>query len=317
MDAQPTQAPAATEASAEIAEATKIEDTNADVVGESDKAPTEVKVENASKTKLPSAEEVKKRVYKIKYGEKEETLDEDEVVRRAQKVTGIEKKAEEAAKQFKIATNFFKLLKENPLEFAKKAREIGMDPEAMAIAIIDNKLKYEQMTPEQRELEQLRQEKIERDRLDKIKEEEEHKKLLAEQEDEYRQQLENDIVEAYNEVKLPKTPWTTARIAAYLDAGLANGKQYRIKDVAAVVKKEYNAMINEVLAATPEDQILDLLDTNVQEMIAKARVKKLKPKDPVPVVKKEEKKKEEPKLDPRKRKLIREYLRRDDHPDAD
>lgn len=282
----------------------------------SEKTPSEIKVENASKTELPTAQEVKKRIYKIKYGDKEEELDEAEVVRRAQKVTGIEKKAEEAAKQYKVATNLFKLLKESPLEFAKRAKEVGIDPEAMAVEIINAKLKYEQMTPEQRELEQLRQEKLERDRLDKIKAEEEHKRAVEEQTEEYRRSLENEIVEAYKDVRLPKTPWTTARIAAYIDAGLTNGKQYKVRDIANVVKKEYHSMINEVLSQVPEDEILGFLQPEVLETISKARVKKLKPTVEAQKPKAEEKKKEEPPLNPRRSKLIRQYLRRDDHPDA-
>jgi hypothetical protein len=123
-------------------------------------------------------------------------------------------------------------------------------------------------------------------------------------------------MDAYSEVKLPKTPWTTARIAAYIDAGLANGKQYKVREIANVVKKEYHTMINEILAAAPEDQILDFLNPEVLETISKARVKRLQPKAPVPPIVKPVKKDEEPKLNPRKQKLLRQWLHRDDHPDA-
>lgn len=272
-----------------------------------------------SATKKPSsandAVTAAKRKYKLKYGETEEEVDEVEVVRRAQKVTGIEKKAEEAAKQHKIATEFFRMMKEDPTTFAKRAKEIGMDPEAFAVAIIDNKLKYELMTPEQRELEQLRQEKIATDKEKKERQEREHKDKLDRETQEYRENLEKEIVDAFATVKLPKTPWTTARIAAYLDAGLANGKQYKIVDVAKIVQKEHYAMVNEVLGAFPEDEILDFLKPEIQETISRARVKRLQPAPTAPAVPpKAPAKKEESKLNPRRHKLIREYLRRDDTP---
>ncbi len=255
------------------------------------------------------------RKYKIKYGDKEEELDEAEVVRRAQKVTGIEKKAEEAAKQYKIATSFFKMMKEDPITFAKRAKEIGMDPEAFAVEIINNKLKYEQMTPEQRELEELRTKDAARQKADKAREEAEHKAKLEQETQEYRESLEKEIVDAFASVKLPKTPWTTARIAAYLDAGLANGKQYKVVDVAKIVQKEHYAMVNEVLGAFPEDQILDFIKPEIQETISRARIKRLQPKPVAPAgTPKAPVKKDEPKLNPRRQKLIRQYLHRDDTP---
>ncbi len=255
------------------------------------------------------------RKYKIKYGDVEEELDEAEVVRRAQKVTGIEKKAEEAAKKHKTATEFFKLMKENPVEFAKRAKDIGMDPEAFAVEIINSKLKYEQMTPEQRELEQLRQEKALRQKADKEREEAEHKAKLEQETQEYRESLEKEIVDAFSNVKLPKTPWTTARIAAYIDAGLSNGKQYKVVDVAKIVQKEYHSMVNEILGAFPEDGILDFLKPEIQETISRARVKRLTPPPATPAsAPKAPKAPEEPKLNPRRQKLARTWLRRDDTP---
>lgn len=256
-----------------------------------------------------------KRKYQLKYGDKIEEVEEAELIRRAQKVTGIEKKAEEAAKQHKIATSFFKMMKEDPAMFAKRAKEIGMDPEAMAVEIINAKLKYEQMTPEQRELEQLRQDKAVSDREKKERLEREHREKLEAETAEYRNNLEKEIVDAFTSVKLPKTPWTTARIAAYLDAGLANGKQYKVVDVAKIVQKEHYAMVNEVLGAFPEDQILDFLKPEIQETISRARVKRLTPKPAVPAVPaKPAAVKPEPKLNPRRHKLIRQYLHRDDTP---
>lgn len=257
------------------------------------------------------------RKYKLKYGDVEEEVEESELVRRAQKVTGIEKKAEEAAKKHKTATEFFKLMRENPTEFAKRAKENGiMDPEAFAVEIINSKLKYEQMTPEQRELEQLRQEKAVRTKLDKEREEAEHKSKLEQETQEYRDSLEREIVDAFSSVKLPKTPWTTARIAAYLDAGLASGKQYKVADVAKIVQKEYHSMVNEVLGAFPEDDILNFLKPEIQDTISRARVKRLTPPPVVPGAPvKVAKAPEEPKLNPRKSKLSRTWLRRDDTPD--
>lgn len=253
------------------------------------------------------------RKYKLKYGDKEEEVEESELIRRAQKVTGIEKKAEEAAKQHKIATSFFKLLKEDPVEFAKRAKDIGIDPDKLAVDIINSKLKWEQMTPEQRELEQLRQDKALRDKADKARAEQEHRERLEKETAEYRGSLEKEIVEAFNSVKLPKTAWTTARIAAYLDAGLANGKQYKVADVAKIVQKEYHSMVNEVLGAFPEDQILDFLKPEIQETISRARVKRLTPPTPPAAAPKAPAPKDtSPKLNPRKQKLIRQYLHRDD-----
>ncbi len=257
------------------------------------------------------------RKYKLKYGDVEEEVEEGELVRRAQKVTGIEKKAEEAAKKHKVASEFFRLMKENPVEFAKRARENGiMDPDAFAVEIINSKLKWEQMTPEQRELEQLRQEKALRTQSDKARAEAEHKAQLEQETQDYRDSLEKEIVDAFSNVKLPKTPWTTARIAAYLDAGLANGKQYKVADVARIVQKEYHSMVNEVLGAFPEDDILNFLKPEIQDTISRARVKRLTPPPVVPgAPPKAPKPVEDLKLNPRKQKLSRTWLRRDDTPD--
>ena len=254
---------------------------------------------------------------KVNGEEQVEDLEMDEISRRLQKVAGIEKKAEQAAKQHKTATEFFKLMKENPVEFAKRARENGiMDPDAFAVEIINSKLKWEQMTPEQRELEQLRQKDAIRTKQDKDREEAEHKAKLEQETQEYRESLEKEIVDAFSSVKLPKTPWTTARIAAYIDAGLSNGKQYKVSDVARIVQKEYHSMVNEVLGAFPEDDILNFLKPEIQETISRARVKRLTPAPVIPgAAPKAQKAPEDPKLNPRKQKLSRTWLRRDDTPD--
>lgn len=219
--------------------------------------------------------EIKK--WKLKFGDKEEEVEEEELVRRAQKAWGIEKKAEQANKQYKMSVELIRLLKEEPLTFAERARSLGIDPKALAIEIINQEIELEKMTPEQRELAELRKEKAAREKGEAAKKQAALDAILAKKTEDFRENLQKDMISAIEKHELPHNQWTAARFAAYIQAGLEKGVQYAMDDIGKQVAIEWHQAMNAQLERYSDDVVLEKLSPKALEKITKARMKKVAP----------------------------------------
>lgn len=102
-----------------------------------------------------SAPKPQPKKYKLKVYDKEEEVDENEIVRRAQRASAADEKFRAAAETEKKYSSMVENLKKNPWELFKA---LNLDPHQAAEQLLIEKLKIETMSPEQRRAWELQQE---------------------------------------------------------------------------------------------------------------------------------------------------------------
>src|SRR5271154_1167439 len=104
--------------------------------------------------------EAPKKVFKLNVNGKEIEYDasnEDKLKADLQKVFGIEEKARTTAQKVDIAEKLMGMLQSDPLGFEKQCKLNGIDATKLATEILYNQLRLQNMTPEQRELEEYKE----------------------------------------------------------------------------------------------------------------------------------------------------------------
>jgi hypothetical protein len=222
-------------------------------------APIEPVVQDVEAATEPEVVEPWRAVkHKIKVNDQEQELDYDDLLRRAQKATGAERRFEEAAQLKKSLQEAVAEAKKNPLRaieefglkeiFASNPQLIldllGPDKfKAFAEETIWQDIQNQQKSPEQLELEQLRawRQKEEAEREAKAKEEEMTKAERQEHElrEKYRAQYEETFMSALEKSNLPKTPESVARLSKMMMSAMENGYEPDLKELVEAVEESY------------------------------------------------------------------------------
>jgi hypothetical protein len=223
--------------------------------------------------------EAPKKIYKLNVNGKEVEYDasnEDKLKADLQKVFGIEEKARTTAQKVDMAEKLMGMLQSDPLGFEKQCKLNGIDATKLATEILYNQLRLQNMTPEQRELEEY-------------KEREKEAKALAEQQkaeaeaaegqrktQEWAQKFEKECEAALNANQIPKTRLSLALIAQYVDAGLAEKKEYSVEQVLPYVARDLKEIHRQTMEQLDGDALLNYVGETLSNKIAKARVDRYK-----------------------------------------
>ncbi len=208
------------------------------VDSEADKyTPKTIKAKPQDKSK-PTEKQVQQAIEEIqlKSGKYTKEQIEEFIEHRANMDRGAYAKMQEAAKIRKEAETYkqnveqqiVKYLKENPRELFKAA---GMDFEEVAFNELNQKVKQLQMTPEQREIENLKEQvrqsqaRAQQEQLTKQQQQEQLQQQQFEQEVTVAEQtLQDQFIKAYEKSGLPPNQrfarWMAADLADYYDAGI-------------------------------------------------------------------------------------------------
>jgi len=237
--------------------------------------PADVKPAEAQKADAKVAADVKK--YKLVIDGAEEEVDEPELIRRAQKAKGAEKRFEEANRVKAQLNAILTELKDPKKVFQLLSRpEIGHDIKTIASEwLYENVVKPESMPKEQWELQKAREElaqiKRERDELfNKDKEARETAEMQAEME-----RLDKSVKNALEGSNVPKTPWTVRRMAYYMQLGLQRGIQLDPKEVVPFVKNDHAEAVRQMAESLDGDDLEKFLGETVAEKIRKHTLSKL------------------------------------------
>lgn len=177
-------------------------------------------------------------------------------------------KAAQAAMQENSSTKkqveaLFKALKGDT---ASVLQELGIDPTEFAAKLIEEEIKKAQMTPEQKELEELRaQKKAMEEEKQKLKEQAEAEARTKEEQLVY-EKISNEIADAIKSTYLPKEPATVKRVAEYLRIANQQGIELSAKDVMPFVEQDLKAELQSILEQLGED--------NFEEFVGKERLAK-------------------------------------------
>lgn len=221
----------------------------------------------AKEPKLTEGEEVKvaekpiPKKYKLKVYDKEEEVDEDEVIRRAQRASAADEKFQKASELEKRYNATVENLKKNPWELFKA---LNMDPHAAAEQLLIEQMKFQQMSPKERRAWEIEQENEQlKSKLQMTEEERQNEKKAVEEQrfDSLKSDavntIDQGIVKAIQDAGLKKaTPSLIRRVAQQmLSYHHTNGGV--LQDPSAALKKVLNDMQgewSEALEALPESE---------------------------------------------------------------
>lgn len=220
-----------------------------------------------------------KKVLKLNVNGKEveyDASDENKLKADLQKVFGIEDKARSTAQKVEMAEKLTTMLQTDPRGFEKQCKLNGIDPVKLATDILYEQIRLNSLTPEQRELEEYK-EKEKEAKAEKERQDAEAK--VAEQQrktQEWAQKFEADCTKALAENKVPKTRLSVALIAQYIDAGLAEKKEYTVEQVLPYVARDLKEIHLSTMGSLEGDALLDYLGETLSNKVAKARVDRYK-----------------------------------------
>jgi len=248
-------------------------------------------------------EEIKELVETFKFKangqEKEVTLDwnnKEDIIRRLQLAEAAQPAMQKASEIEKNYEREIQNLLDNPWEVLK---ELGLDPDEMAEARIQQQIEQLQKSPEQLEFEKQQNELEELRNKLKVEEEAKSEQEFARLQREAEIDLDQQITAALSSTtELPKSPYVVKRIADAMLTALENGyNDVKAEDVIPWVEKEINSEFQELFAAMPDKSFENYIGQKNIERLRKGRLNKMQAASQIkesgkaaPVEKKAEKK---------------------------
>lgn len=249
---------------------------------------------NASKTqKQAAAKTLKKLTLKIDGQEYEEDLPFEipndpkaiEFMKRELQMGRMgQKRAQEKATIEKEVLQFIEDLRTNPRK-ALSDPAIGMDLKKFAAEIIENEIENSKKSPEQLALEQAQEE------LKTLKEQREQEKTARETQEQelltqrYAEQYDNEITNALEGNKIPKSPQAVKKLADYMEIAIGAGKDVSFADLIPIVREELINDYQNHLDALPDDELESYIGKKTIDRIRKRNVAKAKQSGQNPAVK--------------------------------
>ena len=223
--------------------------------------------------------EAPKKILKLNVNGKDfeyDTSNEDKLKTDLQKVFGIEEKARTTAQKVDMADKLMTMLQSDPLGFEKQCKLAGIDATKLATEILYNQLKLQNMTPEQRELADYKEKEAEAKALKEQQEAEAKTAEAQRKTQEWAQKFEKECETALNANQIPKTRLSLALIAQYIDAGLADKKEYSVEQVLPYVARDLKEIHRSTMGSLEGDALLNYVGEEMSNKIAKARVDRYK-----------------------------------------
>lgn len=244
-------------------------------------AATPAKVEPTKATPVTKVDEngvaadAPKKIWKLKVNGKEmeyDASDEAKLQRDIQKVYGIEEKAKTAAEKASQAEDLMSMLSTDYKGFVKQAKKAGLDPDKLATDILYEKIRRDNMSPEQRELEEYKEREAEALKQKTEAEETAKKAEVTRKTQEWASKFEKDCEAALKANALPKTRLSLALIANYIDAGLQNKQELSVDQVLPYVARDLKEIHTSTMGRLEGEELLNYVGEELSNKIAKARV---------------------------------------------
>lgn len=158
--------------------------------------------------------------------------------------------------------------------------QLGHDPSKLAENILMKEIEKAQLSPEQRELQEL---KAEMERIKQAEESARKEAELAQQralEDKYAQDFDRDLNAAIDKFGLPSTPHIIREMSNLMRIALQNGLDASFEEVGQLVKEQNDLHVREVLKGLDAETLMGILQDNQLNDIVLKRAPK--PKKEVP-----------------------------------
>lgn len=216
-----------------------------------------------------------KKLYRVKIDNNELDVDEDELLRGYQMSKAAQKRFQEAAQMNKRAEDFITMLKKDPKSVLSHP-DIGVDLKSFAEQYLNELYEEAQLSPQEKQYREMQQRLQEYEAEKQRKEQEEYENNLSVQAQRYAEDYQRQFTEVLSSSGLPKTEYTVARLAHYMQQALQAGyDDVTPKDVISLVKSDYLTDIKAMFGASNEDILLDLLGEELTNKTVKAHMKKM------------------------------------------
>ncbi len=176
----------------------------------------------------------------------------------------VAKEAEEA-KRIRAEREAFReeLKRDKHRALTKMLKAEGFDADSIAEmlsgALYEEHIAPQEMTPEQRELAQLKRQLAEREAKEKQAEEAAQKERLTAEETQYAEQLQSEIGEAMQAGRLPQSPWAVREVALELENLERRGLSVPLDVVIARVKERGTQQMAEVIGGVEVDDLREMM----------------------------------------------------------
>lgn len=223
--------------------------------------------------------EAPKKIWKLHVNGKDveyDATDEAKLQRDIQKVYGIEEKAKTVAQKVEAADKLVTLLTTDYKGFVKQCKASGIDPEKLATDILYEQIRVNSLSPEQRELEEYKEREAEAAAKSKADEEAAKTTEINRKTQEWAANFEKQCETAFKANQIPKTRMSLALVAQYIDAGLADKKEYSVEQVLPYVARDLKEIHTSTMGKLDGDELLDYIGEALSNKIAKARVDRYK-----------------------------------------
>lgn len=232
------------------------------------------KIAEASTAAAPKAVKVK-----INGAEQDVTI--EKLIERYQKEEAADEKFKSAAQLRREAEDLkaqYAEIDRNPFEYARKK---GIDIHALAEDILIEKLKWEQSSPEQKELAMERQKRLEYEK--RIEELTEKDRNLATQQAEAKaaREIDDEISEALGELGAKPTPAIVANIATTLLSYHEAGREVSAKEVVRRVRENLTVSAKELITSMSVEDLRAFLPKSHLDGLRKAAVESALAQDPM------------------------------------
>lgn len=224
------------------------------------------------------AHEIRK--FKVKIDGQELEVDEDELLRGYQTTKSAQQKFNEASLLRKQSEEFIRLAKSDPRKLLTHPG-IGIDLQEFANSILAEQYEEQLLSPEEKELRNLRNQLAEFENQKKEAEARAQQEELDKYTAMYEQEYTEKIIGALETSGLPKTEYTVKKIAEKMLIAAERGLDVEPADVIHFVKADYMNDIKTLFGAANEDILMQLLGDDITKKVLKGSMKKIKGKAPV------------------------------------
>ncbi len=217
--------------------------------------------------------------HKIKWGDQEKEVTVDEAVQLAQKAWGIEEKAKTVAQKANQVENILNMIQSDYKGFVKQCLAAGIPKEnvqKLATDILYEQIRLNSLSPEQKELEELKAQQAETQAAEKAKREEMEKAEMDKKTQDWAIKFENELKTALEKKQLPMSRLTLALTAQYIDAGLAEKKDLTVEQVLPFVLRDLKNIHVSTMGSLDGEALLEYIGEELSNKISAARVARYK-----------------------------------------
>jgi hypothetical protein len=238
----------------------------------------------STETAVPAQTAEAIRKYKVKVDGADMEVDEKELLSGYSKSKAADKRFQDAMQMRKQSETFINLLKTDPIKVLSDPA-IGHDMRKLAEDYLIEQVKNEMMSPEQRELKDIKSKLLKYEDEKKAFEQQQDLERHQQLESQYTQNYQAEIIQALDQAGLPKTARTAGRFAHYLEQALLRGQQalkegneveakqwfgMKASDMIDFVRKDYKEDTVSMYGQLPPEQLLQMLGPDIAKKIREA-----------------------------------------------